>query len=129
MTLGDDPLVLELLDSVTSQAGYRLVRATDGAKAVALAQAEPPRVIIADMLSPGVDVFDVVDRVRADPRTATIPIVVLTTEAMTSGSKKRLNDQIVRVAQKSELDRDILLALVASLAESTEPMGGAWRAS
>ena len=129
MTLGDDPMVLELLDSVTSHAGYRLVRATDGENAVALAQAERPTVIIVDVLSAGVDVFDVVDRVRADPRTATIPIVVLTTEAMTSESKKRLHGQIVRVAQKSELDRDTLLALVDSLTEPGEPTEDAWRAN
>ena len=117
MMLGDDPVVLELLDSVTSTAGYRSIQAVDGTQAVALAQAERPTLILIDVLSAGVDVFDVVDRIRADARTAPIPIVVLTSRAMTAESKNRLHRQVVRVAQKGELDRDALLALVHSITE------------
>jgi signal transduction histidine kinase/CheY-like chemotaxis protein len=129
MMLGDDPLVLELLDSVTSTAGYRSIHAIDGKEAVALAQAERPTLILIDVLSAGVDVFDVVDRIRADARTARIPIVVLTSRAMTAESKNRLHRQVVRVAQKGELDRDALLALVHSITEPGEMMEDAWPAN
>ena len=69
-------------------------------------------VMIIDVLTSGVDAFDVIDRVRADPRTAAVPIVVLTGEAMTSDNKRRLYGQIDRVANKSELDRSTLLGLI-----------------
>ena len=120
VALSDDPSVLELLDSVASPAEYRLLRARDGDAAVAFAGTEHPAVMILDVLTTGVDAFDVVGRVRADPRTAAVPIVVLTVEAMTSESKRRLYGQIDRMAQKSELDRSTLLRLIHSVTEREE---------
>jgi CheY-like chemotaxis protein len=122
VALSDDPSVLELLESVASHADYRLLRATDGDTAVAVAAAEHPAVMIVDVLTTGVDVFDVIARVRADPRTAAVAIVVLTAE-MTLDSKQRLYGQIDRVAQKSELDRTTLLALIQSVANAHDTLG------
>ena len=125
VALSDDPSVLELLDSVASHAGYRLLRATDEDTAVVLAGAGHPAVMIVDVLTTGVDVFDVVARVRADPRTAAVAIVVLTAETMTSDSKQRLYGQIDRVAQKSELDRTTLLALIHPVRDRGRRVGRA----
>ncbi len=122
VALSDDPSVLELLDSVASHAGYRLLRATDEETAVAIAAAEHPAVLIVDVLTTGVDGFEVIARVRADPRTASVAIVVLTAE-MTLDSKERLYGQIDRVAQKSELDRTSLLGLIESVANADDTSG------
>ena len=80
-------------------------------------------------LTAGADVVDVVERVRADPQTAPIPIVVLTTEAMPIERKQRLLGQIDRAAQKSELDRAQLLALVESVTGARDRTGAAWPVS
>ena len=128
VVLSDDPLVFELLDSVAPMAGYRLLRATDDV-AVDLAEAERPAVLILDVLTTGVDAFEVVGRVRADPRTATLPIIVLTVEAMTPETKERLHGQIDRMAQKSELDRIMLLGLINSVTEPGERTEDRWLAS
>jgi signal transduction histidine kinase/CheY-like chemotaxis protein len=122
LALSDDPSVLELLDSVASHGGYRVLRATDEDTAVAFAGAEHPAVMIVDVLTTGVDAFDVISRVRADPETAAVAIVVLTAE-MTADSKQRLHGQIDRVAQKSELDRATLLALIQSVANADDTLG------
>ena len=122
LALSDDPSVLELLDSVASHGGYRVLRATDEDTAVAFAEAEHPAVMIVDVLTTGVDAFDVISRVRADPETAAVAIVVLTAE-MTTDSKQRLHGQIDRVAQKSELDRTTLLALIQSVANADDTLG------
>ena len=63
LALSDDPSVLELLDSVASHGGYRVLRATDEDTAVAFAEAEHPAVMIVDVLTTGVDAFDVISRV------------------------------------------------------------------
>ena len=100
VALSDDSSVVELLDSVASHARYRLFHAADEDAAVALAERASGR----DdhrRAHEGVDAFDVIDRVRADPRTAAVPIVVLTGEAMTSDSKRRLYGQIDRVAKRA----------------------------
>jgi signal transduction histidine kinase/CheY-like chemotaxis protein len=120
VVLSDDSSVVELLDSVASHAQYRLLHAADEDAAVALTGTSGPAVMIIDVLTSGVDAFDVIGRVRADPRTAAVPIVVLTGEAMTSDSKRRLYGQIDRVARKSELDRSTLLALIKAVMSPEE---------
>jgi signal transduction histidine kinase/CheY-like chemotaxis protein len=120
VVLSDDSSVVELLDSVASHAQYRLLHAADEDAAVALTGTSGPAVMIIDVLTRGVDSFDVIGRVRADPRTAAVPIVVLTGEAMTSDSKRRLYGQIDRVARKSELDRSTLLALIKAVMSPEE---------
>ena len=52
---------------------------------------------------PDVDGFAVVERLRADPATAAIPIVVLTAKAMTEADKARLNGQISYLAEQGRV--------------------------
>ena len=102
------------------EGGLGLLHATEEDTAVSLARTEHPAVMVVDVLTTGVDAFDVVVRVRANPRTADVPIVVLTVEEMTSDSKHRLRGQIDRVAQKSELDRSTLIELIHSVTTPKE---------
>ena len=96
--------------------------ASTGEDALALARAEHPDVVVVDVLTDGVDVFEVVEELRADQRAGSVQIVVLTSEGMTAESKQRLHGQIDRVAQKSELDRRMLIELVGSLVKPQERM-------
>jgi signal transduction histidine kinase/DNA-binding response OmpR family regulator len=116
LSLSDDRVVLELLDAVARNGEYRILVASTGEEATALARAEHPDVVIVDVLT-SVDVFEVVEELRADPGTRSMPIVVLTADGMTAESKQRLHGQIDRMAQRSELDRRALIELVGSLAE------------
>ena len=117
VTLTDDPLVLELLDAVAADDAYRVLAASTGEGVLALARSEHPDVIVVDVFTDGVDVFEVVEELRAGSRTAIVPIVVLTSEAMTAESKRRLHGQIDRMAGRTELDRRMLTDLVGSLAD------------
>ena len=60
-----------------------------------------------------------VERLRADPATAAIPIVILTSKAMTAADKQRLNGQISYLARKGEFDRAALVELVGRLSRAT----------
>jgi signal transduction histidine kinase/CheY-like chemotaxis protein len=128
MSLGDDPSVLELLDAVAADGAYRLLPAATREEALALARAEHPDVIIVDVLTNDVDVFEVVEELRADPRTAPTPIIVLTSEAMPAESKQRLHGQIDRMARRNDLDRRMLTDLVGSLTEPRARVEGRWQA-
>lgn len=74
----DDPLLLELIEFRLEAKGYAVVRATDGADALAKVASENPDLIVLDAMMPKVDGFEVLAQVRADPSKAGIPIVMLT---------------------------------------------------
>jgi signal transduction histidine kinase/CheY-like chemotaxis protein len=112
LTIDDDPMALELANAVLEPAGYIVLTARTGGEGVALARSAQPDVILLDLVMPEVDGFAVVEQLRADPRTSSIPIVVLTSKTLTTEDERRLRGRIASLAQKGELDRHALLELL-----------------
>ena len=80
--LVDDELdILESLQELFEDAGYEVVTATDGAEALArLEDGEPPRVVILDLLMPGVNGNEVYARMRRDVRLVDVPVIIATSD-------------------------------------------------
>jgi CheY-like chemotaxis protein len=112
LAIDDDPLAVELIESVLSPAGYSVLKATSGEQGIALAESERPAMIILDLLMPEVDGFAVVEALSAKEATSDIPIVVLTSKSMSPADKARLNGKIAYLAQKTEFDRRRFVELV-----------------
>ena len=74
--------------------------------------------VLLDLLMPGIDGFAVIDRLRADPTTAEVPIVVLTAKEMTATTATGSAGQIDYLAQKGAFGGKQLVALVGHLCES-----------
>jgi CheY-like chemotaxis protein len=85
--------------------GHPVTKAYGGAHGIALAECEHPDLIILDLMMPEVNGFMVVDRLRSIPRTAGIPIIILTAKIVSAEERKRLNGHIVAVAEKSGINR------------------------
>ncbi|HTM26548.1 MAG TPA: response regulator [Vicinamibacterales bacterium] len=84
------PLILVVDDSVDTRAifgdclehaGFRVTTAEDGEAAIAAARAHSPAMIIMDLAMPRLDGWEAMRRLRADPLTAKIPIVVVSAYA------------------------------------------------
>jgi len=75
LVVDDRPLNREYLVTLLGYAGHRIVEASDGAEALALAEAERPGLVISDMIMPGMDGQELVSRMKADPRLAAIPVI------------------------------------------------------
>lgn len=91
-------------------AGYQVLEAVDGAQLVALARRQHPALILADLLLPGMDGFEVITELKQEPATARIPILYLSTvpakEAATQG---------VAASLSKPFERDDLIAAVHRL--------------
>ena len=78
LCIDDDPLTLQLLTDALKAHGFVPLTAPDGPAGIALAAAERPRLILVDILMPEMDGFEVCRRLKADPRTQGIPLIILT---------------------------------------------------
>lgn len=116
VVIDDDPLDLDLIDAVLAPEGWSVLRATGGEEGVRLVRSERPAVVLLDLLMPGVDGFEVVERLRADPLVADVPIVVLTSKEMTTVDQERLAGRISFLAQKGTVGHGELVELVGRLA-------------
>lgn len=75
-----------LLESVLVPRGYRVVIAGSGAEALARVTDDPPDLVLLDILMPGIDGYEVCRRLRDQPATAVLPVVMITA----SGGQEKL---------------------------------------
>jgi threonine synthase len=98
-----------------AQGNYSLFEATNGQEAIELAQKEVPDLIILDLMMPEIDGFTVLDALKANPQTASIPVIVVTAKELTAEEKKRLQGRIHSLMQKGEFMNSDLLDEVHAL--------------
>src|SRR5579872_146198 len=78
MIADDDPDTRNLVSTVLGYAGHRVREATDGAEALTQAQAEPPDMVIADLMMPTIDGFEFARQLRKIKAMAQTPVVFFT---------------------------------------------------
>ncbi len=77
LVVEDEPLIAGLLRETLSAEGYTPILAHTGEEAVHTALRETPHLVILDIMLPGMDGFDVVKTLRANVKTAHIPVIIL----------------------------------------------------
>lgn|SRR3989344_3193102 len=77
LIIEDDTMLLEMYKDKLQFEGYRVTTATDGKKALTRLKNRPDLVIL-DILMPHSNGFDVLKRIKSDPTTQDIPVIVLT---------------------------------------------------
>jgi CheY-like chemotaxis protein len=78
LAVDDEPDVLFLLRVIFERAGHRVVEAPNGGKALEAIDEAKPDVVVTDLMMPVMDGRELIENLRANPETATIPIVMLT---------------------------------------------------
>ena len=78
LVVDDVALNVKLIADLLAVKGYRTSKASSGAEALALLAAEPPDLILLDVMMPGLSGYDVCRTIRQDPAHAMLPIVLIT---------------------------------------------------
>lgn len=78
MIVDDTPGNLALLSDTLSEAGYRVLVATDGLSALEQIAYLKPDIILLDIMMPGIDGFETCNRLKSSPATADIPVLFMT---------------------------------------------------
>ena len=82
LVVEDNAMNMKLLRDVLVATGYRTLEATTGAEAVEVAAAHTPDLVLMDIQLPDIDGVQALHRLRADDRTAAIPVLAVTAQAM-----------------------------------------------
>lgn len=88
LVVEDNEKNMKLFRDVLQAKGYSPIEATSGEQAVELATEHVPDLVLMDVQLPGIDGLEALERIRADERTASIPVVALTAQAM-AGDRER----------------------------------------
>ena len=82
LVVEDNERNMKLVRDVLQATGYRTLEAATGPRAVELAAEQAPDLVLMDIQLPGIDGVEALRRLRADERTASIPVLALTAQAM-----------------------------------------------
>ena len=111
----EEPLRQTLADRLTME-GFRVQTAADGYEGVRQAEAEPPDLILCDIMMPGMDGYTVLQTLQAEERTASIPFIFLTAKAnpqqVRAGMELGADDYLCKPVSKG-----VLLAAIRSRLE------------
>lgn len=113
LIVDDHPDTCRAMAMLMRRMGHHAVCRNSGRDALDYVDAEPPHLILLDLMMPEMDGFEFVAHVKADPALRTVPIVVVTAKDITDAERKQLNGQVSRVLQKGAYSRDDLLAEVS----------------
>ena len=91
LVVEDNERNLKLLRDVLEYAGYDVRAARTGEDGIALAVKEPPDLVLMDLQLPGIDGTEALRRLRENPRTADIPVVAVTAQAMKHDRERALD--------------------------------------
>ena len=78
LIVDDDPRMRELLADMVESLGHQPVCVPDGVAALAAVTSQPPDLVLSDVSMPGLNGFESCRRLKADPRTRLIPVVLIT---------------------------------------------------
>jgi PAS domain S-box-containing protein len=78
LCIEDDLNSMQLMTDCLTDSGYEVTLAYDGAEGLKLALAAPPDLITLDVMLPGLDGWSVLQRLKADPATRSVPVVMTT---------------------------------------------------
>jgi len=111
LVIEDDPSALRLIKYTLQQEGYEVLTVPDGLKGLRKARSEPPDLIIIDIMLPGIDGFEVCHRLRVEPQTARLPILMVSAKSReidkATGLAVGANDYISKPADPSEIIRRV----------------------
>lgn len=78
LVVDDEPMIIQFYQAALSEQGYEVAAAADGRQALEQAVAFRPDLILLDVVMPELTGFDVTERLKADPATAGIPVILVT---------------------------------------------------
>jgi DNA-binding response OmpR family regulator len=124
----DNPTALKMLGHALTRAGYEIDVARDGAEALAKIPASQPDIVVLDVMMPNMDGIETTRRLRENPQTAGIPIILLTArdriEDKLSGFGSGADDYVVKPVLPAELVARIAALLRRSHRAATEAQRG-----
>jgi len=112
LVIDDDPKAVELVATALEPEGFHILRAYNGETGVAMAETERSDLIMLDVLMPGMNGFEVLDRLAQSPVTRGLPIIVFTVKHLTAEDKQRLHGRIAQLAHKATLSQKDVATMV-----------------
>ena len=118
LIIDDNVVDSDLLERLLAESRYDVLHASTGEEGLAKAECELPDLIMLDLGLPGIDGFQVLDRLGKGTKTRSIPVIIHTARDLTPDESKRLQEDSHRVFLKNPLEPNRMLEEIGALLRS-----------
>jgi PAS domain S-box-containing protein len=115
LVVDDDKSSLRLMEAVLGQLGYRCTCRSNGADGLTVADELAPLAIIVDLMMPGMDGFEFLERLRRLPGRQQTPVIVWSVKELTPLEQTRLRESALGVISKGSLQSSALIEELRAL--------------
>jgi len=88
LVVDDEPTIVRLMEFILARQGHEMIVAVNGEEALEKIQSQHPDLVLLDIMMPRIDGYEVAQRLRADPATAALPIIMLSAKAQDEDIRK-----------------------------------------
>ena len=111
----DDPLMSRLYSKVFSIEGYEVITAADGEESLSAVHKNLPTLILLDVMMPKMNGLELLEKLKSDPSTKKIPVIMLTNLAGTADAEKAMTLGAVKYIVKSEYEPKQIVGMVKEI--------------
>lgn len=109
LIVDDDVRTRRLIADILSSAGHETVTCTNGQEAIHWLEKHRPRMVLMDLMMPGMNGFEVLTNIRLRPDLVNLPVLVLSAKALTEEELAQLERHRATLVRKQGLQRGLLL--------------------
>jgi CheY-like chemotaxis protein len=109
LVVDDDPKTREMLRRTLQKAGCTVAEAANGSEAIEALERATPGLVLLDLMMPGMDGFEVLERLQGEETWREVPVIIVTAKDLTREDVERLNGRVVKVLQKGAYQRQDLV--------------------
>jgi DNA-binding response OmpR family regulator len=121
----DEPYILESLNFLLSRAGYTVRAERDGQAAVDAVMADPPDLIVLDVMMPRLNGFEALKQIRQTSALRDLPVLVLTAKGQEDDRRRMLDLGATELVTKPFSNRDLLARIQHLIGTDGPTAGGA----
>ena len=109
LVVDDDPNVADMLRQFLAESDFSLESAQDGLAGLKSIETNRPDILLLDLIMPNLDGFGVIDRLRSNPQTRDLPIIVISAKDLNGEEVSRLKETVAVVMKKQGFEGEKLV--------------------
>ena len=112
LIIDDDEIARYVFKGYLSDTHFTVIEAVNGVEGLKKAMDEKPDVIFLDLIMPQMSGFEVLEQLKANPQTALIPVIILSSKLLSEEERAGLAQQAVAIVSKEAPSRDAAIAKI-----------------
>jgi CheY-like chemotaxis protein len=117
LVVDDDDANREWLTQTLEPAGFEVLAAASGKRAIAMARSRRPDLVLLDLVMPEINGFDVVEALRTYETTREMPVLILTAAALSAKDKLELSGQVSEILSRGKVGATVIVDHLRAVAQ------------